>query len=226
MVSGNRDGVGNTLSVFQRISSENLKSEQNDGNLIKSLLLLQEEINKKGGMGYIQRIHAYPFSVHCYTEMGIRIYHHMVRHQTLYCDATGTIVSLKNDEHNGKLLYYSIVLQHPCNKEGPIAVAEFISSEHTITAVSYFLECFRRQEALLFGFQNTILPRQVVIDRSLVLFQSFLRVYNLETASDYIHRCFRIVNGSGKEKDYDKIFVLACMSHVMNSAKKMCRKIL
>ena len=98
---------------------------------MKSLLLLQEEINKKGGMGYIQRIHAYPFSVHCYTEMGIRIYHHMVRHQTLYCDATGTIVSLKNDEHNGKLLYYSIVLQHPSNKKGPIAVAEFISSEHS-----------------------------------------------------------------------------------------------
>ena len=228
LASGNRDGVGNTTSVFQRISSENLKSEQNDGNLIKSLLLLQEEIKNKHGMGYIQRIHAFPFSVHCYTEMGIRIYHHMVRHQTLYCDATGTIVSLKNDEcvHSGKLLYYSIVLQHLSNKEGPIAVAEFISSEHTITAVSYFLECFRRQEAQLFGFQNTVLPTQVVIDRSLVLFQSFLRVYNLETASDYIHRCFRIVNGSGKEEDHNKVFVLACVSHVMNSAKKLCRKLL
>lgn len=76
LASGNRDGVGNTTSVFQRISSENLKSEQNDGNLIKSLLLLQEHC------------------VHCYTEMGIRIYHHMVRHQTLYCDATGTIYSV------------------------------------------------------------------------------------------------------------------------------------
>ena len=34
---------------------------------------------------------------------------------------------------------------------------------------------------------------------SLVLLQNFLKVVNLETVSDYVHRCFRIMTGSGKK---------------------------
>ena len=110
-------------------------------------------------------------------------------------------------------------------KESPVAVGELISSEHTITAIT-FLEAFRRQEALIFGFKNVIIPKKVVVDRSLVLLQSFLKVFNLETVSDYAHRCFRIVNRSGKEEDFNKMFIYACVNHVMNSARMMCRKIL
>ena len=96
----------------------------------------------------------------------------------------------------------------------------------TLSQLSLFLEAFRRQEALIFGFKNVIIPKKVVVDRSLVLLQTFLKVFNLETVSDYAHRCFRIVNGSGKEEDFNKMFIYACVNHVMNSARMMCRKIL
>ena len=50
-----------------------------------------------------------------------------------------------------------------------------------------------------------------VIDRSLVLLSSFLRVYNFVTLSDYLLRFFRIVSGcSSDEADFNKLFIHAC----------------
>ena len=111
-------------------------------------------------------------------------------------------------------------MSHPHSDCPPVAVAELISTEHSVLAISHFLECFRRSEGLIYGYKHVIIPRHVIIDRSLVLLLSFLRVYNLETLSDYLHRCFRIVNGCcTDEADYDKLFIQACISHVMKSAR-------
>lgn len=223
-LSGNRDGIGRTVSPYKKISSETKKEQQNHPDVVMSLLLLQKEIcNKKADrLGYIQRIQAFPFSIQCFTELGVRIYHNIGKSQALYFDATGTIVSMRNMT----ILYYSLVVQHPSSKEPPVPVAEMLSSEHSITAITFFLECFKREEAVVYGFHNVITPKKIVIDRSTVLLQSCLRVFNLETISDYVHRCFRIVNGSGNSKDFSKAPIHACVSHVMNSAKKMCRKLL
>ena len=92
----------------------------------------------------------------------------------------------------------------------------------TLSQLSLFLGAFRRQEAQIFGFKNVrspIIPKKVVVDRSLVLLQSFLKVFNLETVSDYAHRCFRIVNGSGKEEDFNKMFISS--SSVAQYRRKM-----
>ena len=35
-----------------------------------------------------------------------------------------------------------------------------------------------------------------------VLLNSFLKMYNLETVTTYLHRCFRVVTGIIKENDY------------------------
>ena len=225
LISGNRDGVGLTLSCYKKISSEGRRKKLRDEDVCKSLMILKDEIlNDSGGrMGYIQRVHAFPFSVHCYTETGVRLFHYLAKEQTLYCDATGTIVSMQNQS---RALYYAIVLQHPHEGQSPVAVAEMITCEQSTTAVSYFLENFRRQEGIVFGFQNIVQPRTVVIDRSLVLLQSFLRVFNTESTTDYVNRCFRIVNGVAADEDFQKTFMYACVSHVMNSAKRMCHKLL
>ncbi len=172
LISGNRDGVGLTLSCYKKISSEGKKNKLRDEDVCKSVMILKDEILNDGGgrMGYIQRVHAFPFSVHCYSETGVRLFHYLAKEQPLYCDATGTIVSMQNQS---RALYYAVVLQHPNGGQSPVAVAEMITCEHSTTAVSYFLENFRRQEGIVFGFQNVVQPRTVVIDRSLVLLQSF-----------------------------------------------------
>ena len=230
--SGNRDGIGRTKAVLQKISSEARKTDQRHENLVESLLMLRDEFVTTTASnrfpGYIRRIYCSPFTVMCFTETGVRIYHYMIKKSTLYCDATGSIVSLrgvKTLQPAGTILYYSLVVQHP-NGDSPVAVAEMITTEHNITAVSHFLECFRREETTIFGWKNTSTPNKIVIDRSLVLLNSFLKVYNMESLSQYLHRCFRVVSGCGEEGDYSLVFVVACISHVMNSAKHLCRRLL
>ena len=122
------------------------------------------------------------------------------------------------------LLYYSLVVKHPVLKRPPVAVAELLSTEHTIMAISHFLEVVRRAEGLLYS--SLVKPRVVVIDRSVVLLTSFLKVFNSETVSEYLHRCFKVVFACGSEKDLKKLFVLACVSHIMKNAKDDMRKIL
>ena len=72
------------------------------------------------------------------------------------------------------------------------------------------------------GYKHVIIPRHVIIDRRLVLLLSFLSVYNLETLSDYLHHCSRIVNGCcTDEAYYDKLFIQVPVriSHLMKSAR-------
>ena len=171
--------------------------------------------------GYIRRIHCSPFSVMCYTEVGVRIYHHLVK---AHGDATGTIATLKKEKKlpaQPAFLCYCLVVQHP-HGDSPVAVVEMLTSEHSITSVAHFLEC----EAVIYGFRNVSTPSKIVIDRSLVLLNSFLRVYNSETLTHYLHRCFRIVTGCAEERDYNCVCISACVSHVMNSGKHLCRRLL
>ena len=186
--------------------------------LVTSLKVIEKEITESFGAkkncGYIQRIVAKPFSVSIFTEEGVRIYHNYAKEQVLYLDATGTVISFKGTDYESSTsLYYALVVGHP--KKGHPPVAELISTEHSVMAISHFLEDFRRHEALLYGHQNIVVPKCIIIDRSLVLLLSFLRVFNLETLSDYLHRCFCVANRCLKSSDLNKCFVYACRSHVM-----------
>ena len=173
--SGKRDIVGSSPEVIRKISSEAKQRKLPHPNLITSLHLLSEEMTdittNQPIPCYIQRITAFPFSLILYTEQGVRLYHHLARDSTVFCDATGTVVSLKGAPEFGdkKVLYYSLVLSNSKPKQPPVAVAEFISTEHSVLAISHFIECFRRSEGLLYGYKNIIIPKHVVIDRSLVL---------------------------------------------------------
>ena len=82
-----------------------------------------------------------------------------------------------------------------------------------------FLEAFCRSEGLLFGTGNLIRPLQVIIDRRIILLLSFLHAFN-NALHEYLHRSFRVVTGTSTSKDERKTFPHACLSHVMNSAKK------
>ena len=236
--TGNRDNVGCNPSALRKISSEARLALQEDENLVSSLLILKqifeldeaklvkEEFNQKPAVcGYIQCIQASPFAVICFNDAAVRLYHEVAKRNPIFCDATGTIVSVRNEAGN-KLVtyYYSLVIKHPIRGKPPIAVAELISTDHTVLTVCYFINCFRRAEGLIFGFNNLISPKHIVIDRSMVLLLSFLQAFNMETLHEYLQRTFRVCSGAGSDKDIKKISPHACTSHVMNSAKKDCKK--
>ena len=84
-LSGNKDGIGATSSVLQKISSESRKALQFDENIIMSTMHLREHILKDADNlfnllpnsnigGYIQVVQAIPFGIICFTEAGIRLY--------------------------------------------------------------------------------------------------------------------------------------------------------
>ena len=141
--SGKRDKVGKSKAVFQKISSEANTDQRCHKELIQSLIILKDKLlyeNSTGKIkGFIQRIHAHPFSVTCYTEMGVRIYHNSAKTQPLFLDATGTIMSLKGTPYESSVLYYySLVIKHPMQNNSPVAIAELISTEHSVLALSHF----------------------------------------------------------------------------------------
>ena len=226
-MSGKRDSVGRSASVYQKISSEGNLEKQAAGNVILSIMKLREKLIETDKLsrihqGYIHHITAVPFGVILFTELGLRIYHQLSPLLTVHCDATGTIVQTKEF---GKILYYALVLRHP-EEKSPVAVAEFITASQSVLAFSYFLESFRRAEAIMYGYGNLSVPFEVLIDRSIVLLISFLKVFNNESLSSYLHRCFRLVMNCSNPEDSHLLMVHACISHVMNSVKKDIKKLL
>lgn len=224
--SGKRDKVGKSPYVLQKISSEENKDRETHFDLLTSIVKLKEEADEidtlKNKMipGYIQRVHAYPLGVVCFTEEGIRMLHKLAKTHTIFFDATGTIVSLKKTSklyEKATILYYSLVIQHPKKNQSPVALAEFLSTEHTVLGISFFLETVRHYQYLLYG-SKTVIPAKVVIDRSRTLFLSILKAFYGETQFQYYHRCYRVVTCNGTDDDY-KGFVFACISHVMKSFK-------
>ena len=164
-VSGKRDGVGVSSSVLHKISSESIHSEDLDPNVCTALMMLREKQiaeDTNGNAlvlpGYIQRVHAHPFSVTCFTETGVKLYHTLSNTTVLYCDATGTLTTMRSTSmptgSSKVLLYYSLVLKHPKANNPPVAVAELISSEHSVLAICHFLESFRRAELRLAVWVN------------------------------------------------------------------------
>ena len=220
--AGNRDNVGCSPAVLRKISSEARLALQDDKNLISSPLILKKDIERDepklyegennptpAVSGYIQCIQASPFAVICFNDAAVRLYHEVAKTNSIFCDATGTIVSVSNDKQmKAVTYYYSLVMKHPVRGKPPIAVAELISTDHTVLTVSYFLNCFRRAEGLIFGNSNLTTPKQLIIDRSIVLLLSFLQSFNMETLHEYLQRTFRICSGAGGEKDFEKIYLM------------------
>lgn len=230
LYSGKRDRAGSSVKVLQKISSEGNIAKQNHFDLLTSLVKLHEELNrglqsKKIGR-YIQSIQALPLNVTCFTEEGLRLYHQLGASNTLYLDATGTIVSLKKTKYDKcTMLYYALVMGHPNAKQPPIAIAEFLTADNSVLAVSHFLETFKHYEYRLYGSQNVIIPKKIVIDRSMVLFLSLLKVFFNESISKYYDRCYRVATGAFLDCDLKNGYVCACIAHVMKSMKNDLQKI-
>ena len=221
LLSGKRDTTGSSITVIQKISSEGNLKKQNHPDLLQSLLKLSKHMKEScpGKIpGYIQRIIAEPFGVICFSEDSVRLYH-LAKTQSLFFDATGTVVSMKKTNYEGQtVLYYSLVMQHPVRANNPpVAVAEYLTADQSSLSIGHFLECFLKAEEKLYGMP--VQPIKIVIDRSPTLLKSCTKVFFNETVSAYLHRCFRIVIGCPDASDFDKGFIFACIAHVMKSIK-------
>ena len=120
-------------SVVQKISSEGRQKEVEDVDFITSLKCLKKSFDEQVSGGYIQTIIAHPFGVIAFTEKAIRIYHNLGTDNTIYLDATGTTVSLKQTDYSTvRPMYYALVIKHPKKGNPPVALAEFITRDQSV----------------------------------------------------------------------------------------------
>lgn len=103
-LAGKRDKIGRSKHVLQKISAESRHMQERDKDYITSLRMLAEE--EEESSRYIQCVQAIPFAAICFNATGVRIYHELAGSCTIFCDATGTIVSIASGK---RILYYAVV---------------------------------------------------------------------------------------------------------------------
>ena len=136
----------------------------------------------------------------------------------MHIDATGTIVCNTNSPK--QVLYYVLVVPQPGKGQVPIAVAEFISSSHSMLTISHFLNTFHYGETKLFG-GTTCQPKYVIMDRSSAILGSILSSFNNESTINFYKRMYHLVTTSLKNLDeyFTKVIPHACLSHIIKDAK-------
>ena len=136
-------GKRNEVSAsFQNISSEANGDRMIHKNLIMSLLLLDEEHTANSDRSYPGLIRRITALVSLFSEEGIKIFHYMAKKQTLYLDATGTLIHLKGTQYEkSTCLYYCLVIDHPSHR----LLWQNSTTEHSVISVSHFLQDCRRK---------------------------------------------------------------------------------
>ena len=229
--SGNRDSVGNER-VLQKISSERNLQDRPYVDFIHSIVARRrkfiEEDQKENPhhinpstphlFGFIQNVSIYPTVVMMWSEADIRLFHDLSPSLPVYLDATGNLAR-KLFPDTGKLLYYALVVLHTSTSKPPIAVAEMFSSSQTVNTLTHFITSFMYDVAKLYS-GRAVKPCHVEIDQSWAILHSVLRGFVNMDLPSYLERCWRLVEGTGKEADASGTVIHFCTSHVMNTIRR------
>ena len=138
-------------------------------------------------------------------------------------DATDFKVKKVLSGPSKKILYYSLVLEHPSAGQAPIAVAELISAEHDVDSISFFISKFLRDVRYVCATNIPVLTFE--IDNSMALILSILKAFNCEDMSAFLRRSHRILIGQASKGDTEKCNPHVCSAHVLNAIKKKSLKL-
>lgn len=225
-VAGNMSNVGSSQTVIRKISTESSRKNVCDQNEIDSLKKMAANMNadtkQKVVKGFIQHISVLPTFVMYWNEAGVRLWHDLAKDNVVFWDATGSIIKPRRDEK--RFLYYELAVANPIAGNATIPVCSMLSSSHDQPQIQYWISKFRLSEKKIFGHANTVIPRQINSDRSLVLIITALLEFNQETLSLFRSRAWRILIGDATESDIKKVMPHGCLSHMMKDFKTLCKK--
>ena len=99
-------------------------------------------------------------------EALIRLYHLVAPYSSLYFDTTGTVIQaipwLKNKNDNPKIiLLYSLVIPHPCGNVPPIALVDYLTSEHHSFSIRQPFLKLKELEQKIYGNGSNISPTMI-----------------------------------------------------------------
>ena len=94
-----------------------------------------------------------------FDEPIVRLYHNIATLESLYLDATGTLLSeipfIKNDNGNPKcILLYALTMRHAYKNIPPIAIIEYITTNHNVFLIRQPLMKLRKLEFQIFRENN------------------------------------------------------------------------
>ncbi len=224
--SGNRDSSTANVDVLRKIKSEIGSTSCEDRNVVLSILhqkskfeeATEKNMQSKKLPGYIQRFCPSPLQLFLWTETSIRLFNDFACKTKVFLDATGFKVKKVLTGMSKRILYYSLVLEHPSAGRPPVAVAELISAEHDVVSISFFMSKFLRDVRYVCKTVNRI--PTVEIDNSMALILSVLRAFNCEDMFAFLRRSHRILTGEASRGEMEKCNPHVCSAHVLNAIKK------
>ena len=94
-----------------------------------------------------------------FDEPIVKLYHNIATLESLYLDVTGTLLSeipfIKNDIGNPKcILLYALTMRHSHKNIPPIAIIEYITTNHNVFSIRQPLMKLRKLEFQIFRENN------------------------------------------------------------------------
>ena len=87
------------------------------------------------------------------------------------------------------------------------------------------LERFMKQEQKHYGFKEITVPPLFICDVPWPIIKTALKVFNNETLSQYIDRCFNIVTVNATSHQISQDFIIyICLSHFMKAVSRNVKK--
>lgn len=207
--------------VLQKISSEHTARNDLSPDTYQFILMLMEEFEKnwrgKVVSNYIQFFSLRPFGVVLFTKAQLRILLKEERGNVfVFFDSTGSIIA-KPLGITKAMYHYSIILAGvEAEDKGPICVAEFISSAHSVPFITNFLMQLNYAVRLLS-------PREPYLDKmetdySLALLQSAALALNKMSLIDYVN-----CDAQNSSRRHSMTVLHVCSSHMLKTALKQFR---
>ena len=223
LLSGNRDGLGKNSRIFAQIASEAHQLGRYDSELVKCLLFQQENMQKEMNGGFIQKVCASPLYVLYWSNFGLDIYNDRATHDTLFWDATGSLV--RKGDKGKQFLYYELATKHPVKGKMGIPLTSMISEDQSLPFIYDWLHSFRHAVKKRFGHSRSVLfPKMIISDQAMVLILAAMKEFNGENMELFLKRAWNIVNGKFQFSDTQKTLIHLCASQLMNGVKRFLKK--
>ena len=149
-------------------------------------------------------------------ESSVRLYHDLPKKEILGIDAMGSVVSKINNSE--KLFLYAIMIWHPFGETFPLPGALYITGNHTIESVRYFIMRLREKERSLFS--KKVQPRMIIVDNSRVLQTAVLLQYNGETIDQYCDRMYTLITEKQEAVETEETFIHLSSNHLLAQMKR------
>ena len=240
--AGNLTGAGVTPNSIHVAASRVRKRHNTMDGIINDVLRIQSQLeeddrlndgkNSRKVFGYVHypSISGSGIQITLTDEVLIRLYHLVAPYSPLYFDATGPVIRaipwLKNKNGNPKrTLLYSLVIAYPCGNVPPIALVDYITSEHHIFSIMQpFLRLKELEQKIYVSGSWNISPNMIVTDYSAAMIQAVVQEMTGYTLQSYLQKTSDLIQG-GNEDNSINTFVHICSFHFLKLNRENLKKL-